>query len=102
MPILSELVVSIVGGVATALILGVLVKPASPDTGEAGRRRGGTVLGDLMHMLLAVAGGIAVALLAGKLAIQAGAVPQGTSGRLILLAGGTALSWLLLLPLRRR
>lgn len=104
MPIVSELVVSIVGGVATALILGALVRPAAGDrnrnSGET--RRGGSLLGDLIHMLLAVGGGIATTLLVGKLAIQSGILAKGLGGRLTLLVGGTTLCWLLMLPLRRR
>lgn len=102
MPILNELVVSIVGGVATALILGILVGPQSGAREERSGRRSGGVLGDLMHLLLSVGGGIAIALLLGRYLIQAGIMPKGLGGRLALLVGGTALVWFLMLPLRRR
>ena len=101
MPILTELVVSIVGGVATALILGALVRPAAPEA-SASHRRGGSVLGDLVHLLLSVGGGIAIAMLLGRHLIQAGIMPKGLGGRLILLVGGTALLWFAMLPMRRR
>lgn len=102
MPILTELLVSIVGGVATALILGVLVRPSAPVDREMRAPRRRTVFGDFVHLLLSVAGGIALALLAGRWAMQSGLAPRGGGGRLILLVGGTALCWFLMLPLRRR
>lgn len=101
MPIVTELVVSIVGGVATALILGALIgpaaEPAPPRQGRLGR-----FFGDLLHLLLAVGGGIVIALLLGRYLIQTGVMVKGLGGRLVLLAGGTALVWFLILPLRRR
>ncbi len=102
MPILTELVVSIIGGVATALILGVLVRPAEPAPQRTAPSRIGRFFGDLVHLLLAVGGGIALAMLLGRTLIQSGIMAKGLGGRLILLAGGTALIWFLILPLRRR
>ncbi len=102
MPILTELVVSIIGGVATALILGALVRPAEPEQQRSSPSRVGRFFGDLVHLLLAVGGGIALAMLLGRTLIQSGIMAKGLGGRLILLAGGTALIWFLILPLRRR
>ena len=103
MPILNEILVSVVGGVATALILGVLVRPAPERATRSGRARGGrSLIGDLVHLILAVAGGIAFALLFGRYAFQSGLMDKSLGARLLLLVGGTAISWLVLLPLRRR
>ena len=101
MPILTELVVSIVGGVATALILGALVRPTSSDISTT-TKRSSSLLGDFMHLLISVGGGIAIAMLLGRHLIQAGIMPKGVGGRLARLVGGTALLWFLMLPLRRR
>lgn len=101
MPILTELVVSIVGGVATALILGALVGGGSASR-DTQARHGGTLFADLVHLLLAVAGGIAAMFFLGRMLIQAGILPKSLASRLGVLVAGTALSWLILLPLRRR
>ena len=60
------------------------------------------MLGDLIHLLLSISGGIAIAIMLGRHLIQAGIMPKGLGGRLILLVGGTALLWFMMLPLRRR
>lgn len=106
MPILNEIIVSVVGGVATALILGAFVRPRSaPDRGAPTpkrRGRGRSLLGDLIHLILAVVGGIAFALLFGRYAFLTGLMDRSLASRLILLVGGTTLTWIVLLPLRRR
>jgi hypothetical protein len=55
-----------------------------------------------MHLLLAVCGGIAIAMLLERNLIQTGIMPKGLGGRLVLLVGGTTLLWLVMLPLRSR
>jgi hypothetical protein len=99
MPILTELVVSIVGCIATALILNAMVRSA-PIEARSVRRR--SLLGNLMHLLLAVCGGIAIAMLLERNLIQTGIMPKGLGGRLVLLVGGTTLLWLVMLPLRSK
>ena len=76
MPIMTELVVSVVGGVLTAAILAIFSRP--------GR-----------------AGGIAIAVLGGRMLIQAGILPQGLPTRLALLIGGTVVCWVIIASGRR-
>lgn len=103
MTIMNELIVSIVGGVATALILSMMSRGGGQSQQAPARSssRGRSVVGDLFHILIAVACGIGIAMIGGRMLIQAGIMEKGIGGRLLLLVGGTALSWLLLLPLRR-
>ena len=108
MPILTELLVSIVGGVVTAAILamfsrsgksGAAVETAVPSA-PAPRR--GSFFADLLRLVLAVAGGIAIALIGGRILIQMGVVPRGLPTRLGLLVLGTVICWMLLSIGRRR
>ncbi len=75
MPIVTELIVSIVGGVATALIPGALVRPTEPAPPR--HSRAGRFLENLVHLLLAFGGGIAIALLMGRYLIQTGIMTRG-------------------------
>ncbi|MGD9784333.1 MAG: hypothetical protein AB7E80_13180 [Hyphomicrobiaceae bacterium] len=103
MPIVNELIVSIVGGVATALILAMMTRGGG-STAAAERPANGKsrrFAGDFLQLILAVGGGIAFAMIGGRMLIQAGIVPKGLGTRLALLAGATTLIWFLLLPLRR-
>jgi len=100
----SELIVSVVGGVATAAILSLFSRGGEQVQRTPAREsgRGRSLLGDLIHMIFAVSAGIAIAMIGGRMLIQSGALEKGIGGRLVLLVAGTALAWLLLLPLRRR
>ena len=111
MPILTELVISVVGGVLTALVLTMFSRrsrgnttavPATQTANQAPFARGRSGFGDFFRMVFAVIGGIAVAMVLGRFLIRAGVVPQGMPTRLILLVGGTIVFWLLLSGLRRR
>lgn len=111
MPILTELVISVVGGVLTALILAMFTR------GARGADRGGNVainhqvapppqrrssaFGDTVRLILAVIGGVAFAMVVGRILIQAGIVPKGLPSRLVLLVVGTVLFWLVLSAGRR-
>jgi hypothetical protein len=111
MPIVTELVVSVVGGVLTALVLALFSRGSSsasapaPATQVANqvpveRRRSGT--GDFFRMVFSVIGGIAVAMVLGRVLAKAGVLPQGVPARMILLVVGTIVFWLLLTGMRRR
>ena len=106
MSIVNELIVSIVGGVATALLLSMMAgggrggqsQEVARDARPGNRR---SILGDLTHILFAVGAGIAIAMIGGRMLIQAGILEKGVGGRLVLLVVGTALAWIVMLPLRR-
>ncbi|MEM9358459.1 MAG: hypothetical protein AAGB04_19910 [Pseudomonadota bacterium] len=108
MPIMTELVVSIVGGVITAMILGLFSRRESGSahvqqpvaTSPEPRTR--SAFGDIVRLVLAVVGGFIIALLAGRMLIQAGVIPRGMPSRLGLMVVGTVLCWLLLSMGRRR
>ncbi|MEM9030269.1 MAG: hypothetical protein AAGC70_18060 [Pseudomonadota bacterium] len=107
MPILTELIVSIVGGVATAIILAAFSGRRRAETPTAHQAqspapRSRSVFGDLLRLLVAVAGGIAIAMVGGRILIQSGVLPGGLPTRLGLMVGGTTLVWLLLVGLRRK
>ena len=99
--------VSVVGGVLTGSIL-ELFSPqgrgggqARVPAGPAPRRRAGSFIGDLLRVVVAVAGGIAIAVLDGRVLIQAGILPQGLPTRLALLIGGTVVCWVIIASGRR-
>lgn len=106
MPIMTELVVSIIGGVITAFILERLGGGRSQARIEGSARhpatRGGSLFGELIRILFAVGGGVAIAMIGGRMLIQAGIMPKGVGGRYALLVVGTILCWLLLAIGRRR
>ena len=108
MPIMTELVVSIVGGVITAMILGlfsrksrssVQVQQPAASAAEPRKRSG---FGDIVRLVLAVVGGFIIAVSVGRILIQAGVIPRGMPSRLGLMVAGTILCWLLLSMGRRR
>ena len=108
MPIMTELVVSIVGGVITAIILGMFsrknneaVQVQQPVVDAREPRRSGA-LGDLIRLVLSVAGGFVIAMFVGRILIQAGIIPRGIPSRLGLMIAGTVLCWLILSIGRRR
>ena len=76
MPLVNELIVTVVGGVVTALILEMFrgrrrrVETKVHAQHSAARR--GSVIGQFVHMLLAVIGGIAFAIVGGRWLIQTG------------------------------
>lgn len=111
MPILTELIVSVVGGVLTAVILSMFSR-GSRAGGSSVRAdvtlrvppppRQRSAVGDFFRIIVSVIGGIAVAMVLGRILIQAGLLPRGLPTRLGLLIAGTALFWLLLSGIRRR
>lgn len=109
MPIMTELVISIVGGIVTALVLEMMGRGGGGRTDVAHARSsaashgsGDSMLGGTIRVILAVAGGIAFAMLGGRMLIQAGIMPKGVGGRLALLVVGTVVIWLLLAITKRR
>ena len=108
MPIMTELIVSIVGGVVTAMILGIFSRnnnnAVQVQQPVATRRepRKSSALGDVFRLILAVVGGFVFAMFVGRILIQAGIIPRGIPSRLGLMVVGTVMCWLLLSLGRRR
>ena len=109
MPIMTELIISVVGGVLTAMILAMFSRSGKSGTSasetvaaaaQAPRRR--SVFGDLFVLVLAVAGGIAIAMVGGRILIQMGLLPRGMPTRLGLLIVGTVVCWMFFSIGRRR
>ncbi|MGF1650556.1 MAG: hypothetical protein ACFCUN_08895 [Hyphomicrobiaceae bacterium] len=105
-PIVTELVVSVIGGVLTALIIGLFsrggARNAAPAPVRDRRPRRDNPILAFIRLMLAVAGGIAFALIGGRMLIQAGWLPQGLPTRLGLLVAGIAAIWIFLGMFRRR
>lgn len=108
MPIMTELVVSIVGGVITAIILGLFsgrrgsIVQVQQPVERAREARKSSAFGDLIRLVFAVVGGFVIALVVGRMLIQAGIIPRGLPSRLGLMVVGTVLCWLILSVGRRR
>ena len=109
MPILTELIVSVVGGVLTAMILAIFSgrsrragNVAVNRQSAAAEPRRSSLFGDTIRLVLAVIGGIAVSIVLGGILIQAGIAPRGAGVRLVLMVVATVLFWLILSAGRRR
>ncbi len=109
MPILTELIVSVVGGVLTAMILALFSRFGKPggavlgQTATAARSAPrGRVFGDLVVLIVSVVAGIVIAMIGGRIMIQMGLLPRGLPTRLGLLVLGTVICWMLLSAGRRR
>lgn len=105
MPFLNELVLTVIGGVVTGLIL-EMFRPRSRHpgggSGDMGSNPRDTFIGQFVRLILAVLGGVAIAIIGGRILIQSGIAPKGLSTRLLLLVAGTVVCWLLLLVARKR
>jgi len=106
MTVVNELIVAIVGGVITAIILEFFGRPRQATDARMiaiqnpGRRE--SLVDQLVRLILAVAGGIAIALIGGRLLIQMDVLPRGVPTRIGLLVAGTVVCWLVLQLFRRR
>ncbi len=105
MPLFNELIVSIVGGVVTALILSVFTRsrraPSQSQRIDVGRpSRSG--FGDFVHVLFAVAGGIAFTLYGGRALFAAGLLERSVPMRLVLLVAATMVLWVIIGAVRPR
>jgi len=107
MPIMTELIVSVVGGVLTAAILAIFSRPgharreANVPAAPTSRRRGGSFIGGLLRVVVAVASGIAIAVVGGRMLIQSGILPHGPPTRMALLIAGTVVCWIIIASGRR-
>ena len=108
MTILTELIVSVAGGVLTAIVLGMFTRRTAPPVPSAtvrpARRRSGFVTGffGFLRVLIAVATGFALAITGGRWLIQNGLLPRGLPTRFGLLIAGTLIVWMMLGIFRRR
>ncbi|MBI1383676.1 MAG: hypothetical protein GC150_02015 [Rhizobiales bacterium] len=109
MPILNELILTVVGGVLTALILervrgsGNAPTTASAATGRAERpRSGSSFFGQLVRVILAVTGGYFCATTGARYIFQSGILERSPMNRLAILVAGTIVCWLVLAWLFRR
>lgn len=103
---MSELALSIVGGVLTAVIL-ELFRPRSRGGAEQTQRaprerRPDGFMAGFIRLLLAVVGGVLTALLVGRYLFQNEIIERSPAIRVALLVGGTVLSWSILTLFRRR
>jgi len=105
MPLLNELIVSIVGGVATALILSVFTRggraPAQSQRIE-NRKPARSGFGNFLHLLVAVTGGVAFAVIGGRVLFQSGVLERSLPMRMALLVGATILIWMVIGAMRPR
>ena len=106
---MNEVAGSIVIGIVAVLILEMLRSgdgrdPAISSTeffGDGGRRRRADgFLVQFTRLIVSVAGGVALSMLAGQYAIEKGYLPEGLATRLSLLLGGTVMVWVWLVLAR--
>lgn len=107
MTLVNELIVAVVGGVMTAVILEIFSRNRSAVNEQPVRvrepaPRRDSIFGQLFRLVLAVVGGIAIAMIGGRMLIQMDVLPRGLPTRFGLLVAGTMLCWLVLLLFRRR
>lgn len=112
MPIITALVVTVATGVLTATVL-ALFSNNSEHTSNAvitqrpmrqrprQQQQRQIAFGELARFVLAVTGGVAVALVAGHVLIDDGVIPKGVPSHLGLLVIGTILCWQILTVGRR-
>jgi len=103
MTVVTELIVTVVGGIVTALILERFRGGAASATVDTAPRqsqqvrRGPSLFGQLVRIMLAVAGGYLVMKFGGKVLIREMEVlPRGMPSRLGLLVAGTMVCWMFL------
>jgi len=110
MTLVNELIVTVVGGVVTALVLSLFRRggrQSASSTASGGREqvpasRRGSAIGQFFHMAFAVMGGIGFALFGGRWLFQSGILERSMPMRLGLLFAGTLFCWLVLLSFRRK
>lgn len=110
MPFFNELAITVLGGVLTALILSLFarrrprrdVEAARLRAAEPARRPIASAFGNFIQLVLAVLGGVAFAIVGGRMLFQADILQRSLPMRVALLVGGTTVIWLLLSAMRRR
>ena len=99
--ILTELVVSVAGGVITALILAMFSRSnrsaaARTERSRPNAARSPSAIGSFMRLFLAVCGGVVVAIFAGRIMVRTGLIPPGPLPRTVLLVVAICLLWLVM------
>jgi hypothetical protein len=103
MPLLNELIVSIVGGIATALILSVFTRGGrAPAQRVENRKPARSGFGNFLHVLFAVTGGVAFAVVGGRVLFQSGVLERSLPMRMTLLVAATILIWMVIGAMRPR
>lgn len=100
----QELALTILGGIATSLILELFRSRTRGGQNQTitSARSGDGFFRQFFRLVLAVAGGVFIALFVGRFLFQNGILERSVPMRVGLLIGGTMLCWLLLLAFRRR
>ncbi len=109
MPLVNELIITVVGGVLTAAIISLFSgRRRRAEQAQLRRqaarnaRAGGSTFGHFIRLLLAVVGGIAFAIFGGRYFFQSGILDRSLPMRMGLLIAGTVFIWWFLLLFRRR
>ena len=106
----NVLVQTVTGGVLTSMILEFFRRisrrsgtQTQTQVAPPPERRGGGFFSTLFRLILSVIGGVAVAIIGGRMLVEAGLLkPPFPLIRMGLLIGGTIVCWSLLLAFRRR
>ncbi len=109
MPLLNELIISIVGGVLTAIILGLFTRRPKASKQQImqqtiekqpAAKNGSSTFGQFMHLLLAVLGGLAIFSTFGRYLFKSGILERGLPMRILVIVCATVFVWWVLLLFR--
>ena len=102
----NELLVTVVGGILTALILGVFSWPSSRSQSqsqqglETSSEPRSSAFGQFMHLLLSVAGGYGLAFFTTRFLFKSGIVERGLPMRMAIFVACVVFVWWVLLLFR--
>ena len=110
MPFINELIISVVGGVLTAIVLGLFSGRRKPkqavyrEVQEEAQivHKGPSTIGQFFHLLIAVIGGIALSSMVSRFLFKAGILERGLPMRIVVLISCVVLVWWVLLLFRGR
>ncbi len=108
MPFINELIISVAGGVLTALILGLFsgrrkntpVTQINTQTQNYRENKGPSIFGQFIHLTLAVLGGLGLSFFASRFLFKSGILERGLPMRLVILIASTIFVWWVLLLFR--
>ncbi len=107
-PFANELIITVIGGVLTAFILNLFSGKSKPQQQQVYHqpqqarpsRSGGSLFGQFIHVLLSVAGGVALAIFASRFLFRSGILERGLPMRMVILVASTIFVWWVLLLFR--